>query len=48
MMITEEEKLEALDSVLMEKFDLSFGNRIVTQTINFVGVYTAANGKISI
>ena len=42
-----EEKLEALDSVLMEKFDLSFGNRIVTQTINFVGVYTAAKGSIN-
>ena len=42
-----EERLEALDSVLMEKFDLSFGNRIVTQTINFVGVYTAAKGSIN-
>lgn len=41
------ERLEALDSVLMEKFDLSFGNRIVTQTINFVGVYTAAKGSIN-
>lgn len=42
-----EERLEALDSVLMDKFDLSFGNRIVTQTINFAGVYTAAQGKIN-
>ena len=42
-----EERLEALDSVLMEKFDLSFGNRIVTQTINFVGVYTEAKGSIN-
>ena len=42
-----EERLEALDSVLMDKFDLSFGNRIVTQTINFVGVYTAAAGKLN-
>ena len=30
----------------MEKFDLSFGNRIVTQTINFVGVFTAAGGTL--
>lgn len=42
-----EERLEALDSVLMDKFDLSFGNRIVTQTINFVGVYTAAKGSLN-
>lgn len=42
-----EERLEALDSVLMEKFDLSFGNRIVTQTINFVGVFTAARGSLN-
>ena len=42
-----EEKLEALDSVLMDKFDLSFGNRIVTQTINFVGVFTAARGSLN-
>lgn len=40
------ERLDALDAVLMEKFDLSFGNRIVTQTINFVGVYTAAGGTL--
>ncbi len=42
-----EERLEALDKVLMEKFDLSFGNRIVTQTINFVGVFTAARGSLN-
>lgn len=42
-----EDRLETLDSVLMEKFDLSFGNRIVTQTINFVGVYTAAKGLLN-
>ncbi|WP_029544998.1 hypothetical protein [Selenomonas sp. AB3002] len=40
-------RLEALDRVLMEKFNLSFGNRIVTQTIKFVGVYTAANGQVN-
>ena len=40
------ERLDALDTVLMEKFDLSFGNRIVTQTINFVGVFTAAGGTL--
>ena len=41
-----EERLDKLDSVLMEQFDLSFGNRIVTQTINFVGVFTAAGGTM--
>ena len=40
------ERLDALDAVLMKKFDLSFGNRIVTQTINFVGVFTAAGGTL--
>ena len=30
----------------MEKFDLSFGNRIVSQTINFVAVYVAAGGRL--
>ncbi len=41
-----EERLDALDKVLMDKFDLSFGNRIRTQTINFVGVFTAAGGSL--
>lgn len=41
-----EEKLDDLDQVLMEKFDLSFGNRIVSQTINFVAVYVAAGGRL--
>ena len=40
------ERLDDLDEVLMEKFDLSFGNRIVTQTINFVGVFIAAGGTL--
>lgn len=40
------ERLDEIDSVLMEQFDLSFGNRIVTQTINFVGVFTAAGGTL--
>ena len=39
-------RLNALDTILMEKFDLSFGNRIVAQTINFVGVFTAAGGTL--
>lgn len=41
------ERLDELDAVLMEHFDLSFGNRIVTQTINFVGVFTAAGGDMN-
>ena len=40
------ERLDELDAILMEKFDLSFGNRIVTQTINFTGVFTAAGGTL--
>ena len=41
-----EDRLNELDSVLMEHFDMSFGNRIVTQTINFVAVFVAAGGKL--
>ena len=41
-----EDRLNKLDSVLMEHFDMSFGNRIVTQTINFVAVFVAAGGKL--
>lgn len=40
------ERLEMLDEILMDKFDISFGNRIVTQTIDFVGVFVAAGGKL--
>jgi len=42
-----EERLEAIDTVLMQYFDLSFGNRIVTQTIKFAGVYVAAGGSLN-
>lgn len=41
-----EDRLNELDGVLMEHFDMSFGNRIVTQTINFVAVFVAAGGKL--
>ena len=41
-----EDRLNVLDGVLMEYFDMSFGNRIVTQTINFVAVFVAAGGKL--
>lgn len=41
-----QERLEDLDKILMDKFDTSFGNRILTQTIDFVGVYTAAGGTL--
>ena len=41
-----ESRLNELDKVLMEQFDMSFGNRIVTQTINFVAVFVAAGGKL--
>ena len=41
-----EERLEMLDTILMDKFDVSFGNRIVTQTINFAAVFVAAGGEL--
>lgn len=41
-----EERLEVLDRVLIEKFDMSFGNRIVTQTIDFAAVFGAAGGSL--
>ncbi len=41
-----EEKLDRLDTTLMEKFDISFGNRIVTQTVKFAAVFVAAGGKL--
>ena len=30
----------------MEEFDVSFGNRIVTQTMDFVAVFVEAGGKM--
>ena len=42
-----EDRLEQLDNILMDKFDMSFGNRIVTQTIDFAAVFTAAGGKLT-
>lgn len=41
-----EARLEELDAVLMDKFDISFGNRIVTQTVDFAAVFTAAGGSL--
>lgn len=41
-----EERLDILDQTLMEYFDISFGNRIVKQTVDFVAVFTAAGGKM--
>lgn len=40
------ERLDKLDAVLMKAFDLSFGNRIVTQSIDFVSVFVAAGGTV--
>ena len=42
-----EERLEVIDTVLMQYFNLSFGNRIVTQTIKFAAVYVAAGGSLN-
>lgn len=41
-----EARLEELDAVLMDKFDISFGNRIVAQTVDFAAVFTAAGGSL--
>ncbi len=41
-----EDRLNELDDILMEYFDMSFGNRMVTQIINFVAVFVAAGGKL--
>ena len=30
----------------MDLFEISFGNRIVTQTVDFAAVFTAAGGKL--
>lgn len=40
------DRLNSLDKTLMEKFDTSFGNRIVTQTIAFTAVFMAAGGSL--
>ena len=42
-----QEKLDLLDNVLMEQFDVSFGNRIVSQTIDFVAVFVNAGGTVN-
>lgn len=41
-----DDKLDKIDSVLIEYFDTSFGNRIVTQTEDFAAVFTAAGGEL--
>ena len=40
------ERLDKLDEILMKKFGISFGNRIVTQTIAFAAVFMACGGTI--
>lgn len=40
-------RLDKLDDVLIEYFDVSFGNRIVTQTVDFAAVFEAAGGDIT-
>lgn len=46
MQTSMQQSLNALDEILMERFDISFGNRIVTQTIDFVAVFVAAGGQL--
>jgi hypothetical protein len=42
-----EERLTKLDNFLIKKFAVSFGNRIVRQTIDFAAVFVAAGGKLT-
>ena len=39
-------KLDLVDDVLIEKFNVSFGNRIVTQATQFAAVFMAAGGDL--
>lgn len=39
-------RLNALDNVLTEQFEVSFGNRIVDQSVNFAAVFVAAGGTL--
>ena len=36
-----------LDNILIEQFDVSFGNRIVSQTVDFVAVFVNAGGSVN-
>jgi hypothetical protein len=38
--------LDELDKLLVDRFDVSFGNRIVEQTNNFAAVFTMAGGEL--
>ncbi|MFP3042401.1 hypothetical protein LQZ19_11350 [Treponema primitia] len=40
------EELKKLDDLLVEHFDVSFGNRILRQSLDFVAVFTEAGGTI--
>ena len=42
-----QEKLNLLDNILIEQFDVSFGNRIVSQTVDFVAVFVNAGGSVN-
>jgi len=41
-----EKRLNELDKLLIDKFNTSFGNRIVQQTIKFTAVFTTAGGEL--
>jgi chromosome segregation ATPase len=41
-----DDKLNELDNLLMDKFDISFGNRIIRQTEKFAAVFVAAGGRL--
>lgn len=43
---TVEKRLDEIDDVLIEKFHVSFGNRIVSQATKFAAVFTAAGGNL--
>ena len=41
-----QKRLDDIDEILIEKFHVSFGNRIVTQATKFAAVFTAAGGDM--
>jgi len=42
-----EKKLKELDDFLIADFDVSFGNRIARQSVEFAAVFTAAGGELT-
>lgn len=41
-----QDRLEAIDNILIDKFHVSFGNRIIDQAKKYAAVFTAADGSL--